>query len=226
MKRSERRNPLIAEQVLPKFFITLLLTFIAMYLGSLFIPESIALVCAMIPLVVLIVLLFKAIFSSSKKKSRKKLSTYGMKLPMWLVYLFVILMGIGMYPAIKMYVSEIGANLVILAFAATAAIFGGLFLYTYFTKRDFSGIGGFLFGALLALIVLGIGNYFLGSSMLELALAFAGVLVFSGYMLYDVSRMKHESFSKEDVPAAVFDLYLNFINIFLDILRIIHALRK
>jgi FtsH-binding integral membrane protein len=40
-------------------------------------------------------------------------------------------------------------------------------------------------------------------------------------MLYDISRMKQAAFTEDDVPAAVFDLYLNFINIFLDILRIL-----
>jgi FtsH-binding integral membrane protein len=121
---------------------------------------------------------------------------------------------------------SMGSFLVVLSFAITVVLFGSLFAYTYFTKRDFSFLGGILFFSLLALILVGIMAIFIGSNILQFALAWIGVVVFSGYILYDVSRMKKSYFTEADVPAAVFDLFLNFINLFLDILRIINYIKK
>lgn len=211
---------LITTHVLPRFFGALLLSFLGTVLGGMFIPVTVAFALGIVPLIVLILLLIKSISASRKRK--KGVSTYGLKLPMWLVYVFTILFGISIYPLIDLYVDTMGMALVVAAFGITSALFGGLFIYTYFTKKDFSFMGGLLFFSLLALILLGIVNIFIGSSFVDLALAFIGVLVFSGYMLYDISRMKQADFTEDDVPAAVFDLYLNFINIFLDILRIMN----
>jgi len=211
---------LITTHVLPRFFGALLLSFLGTLVGGMFIPETVAFALGVVPLLVLILLLIKSISASRKRK--KGLSMYGLRLPMWLVYVFTILFGISIYPLIDLYVDTMGMALVVAAFGVTSALFGGLFVYTYFTKKDFSFMGGLLFFSLLGLILFGIVNIFIGSSFIDLALAFIGVLVFSGYMLYDISRMKQADFTEADVPAAVFDLYLNFINIFLDILRIMN----
>lgn len=211
---------LITTHVMPRFFGALLLSFLGTLLGGMFIPETVAFALGIVPFLVLILLLIKSVSSGGKRK--KGLSTYGLSLPMWLVYVFTILFGISIYPLIDLYVDTMGMALVIAAFGVTSALFGGLFVYTYFTKKDFSFMGGLLFFSLLALILFGIVNIFIGSSFVDLALSFIGVLVFSGYMLYDISRMKKANFTEGDVPAAVFDLYLNFINIFLDILRMMN----
>ncbi|GGI13980.1 MULTISPECIES: Bax inhibitor-1/YccA family protein [Gottfriedia] len=216
---------LITTHVLPRFFFALLISFIGTGLGGFFIPPGIAMAIGFIPLIVLIALLLKSIFGSGKKR-RKGLSAYGMVLPMWLVYLFTLLMGISIYPVIDYYVDSMGAMMVIVAFGITSALFGGLFLYTYFTKKDFTFLGGILFFSLLALILVSIVGMFIGSDLFYLVLAWVGVVIFSGYILYDVSRMKKDTFTEKDVPAAVFDLYLNFINLFLDILRILNAFKK
>lgn len=211
---------LITSHVLPRFFSTLLLSFIGTLVGGMFIPETVALALGLVPILVLLLLLIKS-FSAGRKR-KKGLSTYGLRLPMWLVYVFTLLVGISIYPAIDLYVDAMGMALVVAAFGIASALFGGLFIYTYFTKKDFSFLGGMLFFALLTLILLSIANIFIGSSFMDLGLAFAGILIFSGYMLYDISRMKESGFKEADVPAAVFDLYLNFINIFLDILRVLN----
>lgn len=211
---------LITTHVLPRVFGALLLSFLGTLLGGMFIPERVAITLGAVPLLVLILLLIKSVSASRKRK--KGLSTYGLRLPMWLVYVFTSLFGISIYPLIDLYVDTMGMALVTAAFGVTSALFGGLFVYTYFTKKDFSFMGGLLFFSLLSLILLGIVNIFIGSSFIDLALAFISVLIFSGYMLYDISRMKQAHFTEADVPAAVFDLYLNFINIFLDILRIMN----
>lgn len=214
---------LITQAVLPRFFFALLLSFAGTLFASLFIPPGVAQLIGIVPLIVLIALLVKMLFSKNKSG---KLTTYGMRLPMWLVYLFVILMGIGMFPALGYYIGSMGMTMVVVAFGITTALFGGLFLYTYFTKRDFTFLGGMLFFALLGIILFGIVGFFVQSDILHLGIAFVTVLVFSGYMLYDISRMKSEHFTREDVPSAVFDLYLNYINLLLSILRILNYFRR
>lgn len=223
MLDNQTGKSLITTHVLPKFFLTLMISFLGMLLGMMFIPPGVAIAIGFIPLFALIAILIKSFFSRDKlKKDKKMLSSYGLVLPMWVVHLFTFLMGIGVYPLIGMYVNSMGLTMVLVAFGITAALFGGLFLYTYFTKKDFTFLGGMLFFALLALILLSIVNIFIGSEILHLTFAFVGILIFSGYMLYDISRMKKDSFTIKDVPGAVFDLYLNFINIFLDVLRIMN----
>lgn len=209
---------LIVTHVLPKFFLALLLSFMGAVVSAMFIPADIARMIGFVPLIILIGLLVKMLFS----KNKGKLSTYGMHLPMWLVYVFVILMGIGIFPVLAYYIGSMGLQLVGLAFGITVALFGALFLYTYTTKKDFSFLGGMLFFALIGLILFSVIGLFIDSELLYLGLGFAGVLLFSGYMLYDISKMKSEHFTEEDVPSAVFDLYLNFFNLFLSILRIMN----
>ncbi|WP_050183787.1 Bax inhibitor-1/YccA family protein [Domibacillus robiginosus] len=211
---------LVTTHVLPRFFSALLLSFLGTLFGGMFIPETAALALGVVPLMILLLLLIKSISAGSKRK--KGLSTYGLRLPMWLVYVFTLLFGISIYPLIDFYVDTMGMALVVAAFGITSALFGGLFIYTYMSRKDFSFLGGLLFFTLLASILLGIANLFIGSDLVDLGLSFVGILVFSGYMLYDISRMKQADFSESDVPAAVFDLYLNFINIFLDILRVMN----
>lgn len=214
---------LITTAVLPRFFITLLVTCVGMVLSALFLPPGVSLALGAIPLVVLIGLLLKALFTKNKGK-RKGVTSYGMMFPMWLVYLFTLLMGIGIYPVIAIYIDEMGMALVVASFGITAVLFGSLFVYTYVTRKDYTFLGGMLFFSLIALILVSLVGIIVQSSILNLVIAFAGILIFSGYILYDISRMKSDDFTREDVPSAVFDLYLNFVNIFLHILRIVNEI--
>lgn len=216
---------LIVSDVLPKFFLALVISFLGTLVSAMFIPAGVATMIGIIPLIVLVGLLVKMIFTKSKHKSGR-LTSYGMGLPLWLVYLFTVLMGIGLYPALGMYIDSMGMAMVVVAFGVTAALFGSLFIYTYITKRDFTFMGGILFFALIGIILFSIAGFFIQSDLLHLGIAFVTVLVFSGYMLYDISRMKSDTFRKEDVPSAVFDLYLNFINLFLSILRIMNHFKN
>ncbi|MFC3886026.1 Bax inhibitor-1 family protein [Bacillus songklensis] len=213
-----RSRNLLVERVLPHFFLTLLISFIGMLLGMAFIPAGIAIAVSFVVLIVLIA-------ATIKRAKDRKVSNYGVQFSMPFVHTLTFLMGIGIYPAIASYISSMGASLVVLAFGVTTTLFGSLFVYTYFTKRDFTFLGSTLFSALLALILLSIGGLFVQAEFFHLTLAWIGVVIFSGYMLYDVSRMKHATFSEEDVPGAVLDLYLNFINLFLDILRIVNSFK-
>ncbi|KUP06428.1 membrane protein [Bacillus coahuilensis m2-6] len=137
------------------------------------------------------------------------------------LFTFTFISGITTYPVISYYLVSMGANLVLAAVGTTFIVFTGLAIYATTTKRDFSFLGGFLMAALLALISIGLFNFFFPlSSGGMLAYSFIGVLVFSGFVLYDFNRMKQMGVSPEEVPTMALNLYLDILNLFLSILRI------
>jgi len=115
------------------------------------------------------------------------------------------------------------------AFAATAAGFAALSLYGYTTKRDLSAFGTFLIIGLVGLIVASLINMFVNSGPLGLMISLVGVLLFAGLTAYDTQRTKSlyfqvAGYGPEMVGKAVvmsaLSLYLDFINMFLFILRL------
>ncbi|WP_018997215.1 Bax inhibitor-1/YccA family protein [Hirschia maritima] len=114
------------------------------------------------------------------------------------------------------------------AFFVTAAAFGGLSLFGYTTKKDLSGFGTFLIMGLIGLIIAGVVNMFMKSSMMEFIISVGGVLIFSGLTAYDTQRLKHTYYALggESRSMAVatnygaLSLYLNFINLFQFILAL------
>src|SRR5947209_10382266 len=113
------------------------------------------------------------------------------------------------------------------AFFATAASFLGLSLYGYTTKRDLSGVGTFLIMGVVGLLVAMLINMFLQSPAMNLAISAIGVLVFAGLTVYDTQKIKSiyfavagngEAMAKSAVIGAL-NLYLDFINMFLFLLR-------
>ena len=171
-------------------------------------------------LVILIVMMFK------RAGDRDSVSDYGMVIPYWLVYVIGSLFGFGTGVIFNQYVAQGSGDLIVMAFGITVLLMGSLTSFVVITKRDFSFLGGILFFALVGLILVSLVGIFLPYGILHLALSYVGVLIFSGYMLYDVSRMKFYDFEERDVPGAVLDLFLNFINLFLDILRILNSFRE
>ncbi|MGP7818312.1 Bax inhibitor-1/YccA family protein [Niallia sp. 01092] len=191
--------------VLRAFAVSLGIAFVGTMVGN-YIPASLFLPLAILEVVLLIIAFFL--------RKGKSLS-YGF------LYSFTFISGITTYPIVAHYVSTIGANIVIMAFGTTTVIFAGLAVYATTTKRDFSFLGGMLMAALLALVAISIFHMIwpLNSTAL-LAYSFIGVLVFSGYVIFDFNRMKHHGISAEQVPLMALNLYLNFINLFVSILRI------
>lgn len=219
MSNSSHSHYLITHKVLPKFFVALLITFVGMFVGAMFIPASVA---VFMPFVAIILLLF-AFFAKGKRSKTKKYDYASSRftLSIKFVYFIGFILGVGIYPAIVHYASTMGADMVLLGLGITVVLFGGLSIYAYKTKEDFSNMGAFLFFALLALILLSIAGFFIEATLFHMVLAFTGIIIFSGYILYDISCMKRADFTEEDVPMAVLDLLLDFINILLDVLRLI-----
>lgn len=115
-------------------------------------------------------------------------------------------------------------------FFITAGMFGAMALYGLVTKRDLSGVGSFMFMGLVGIIIASVVNIFLQSSALYWAISYIGVLVFLGLTAYDVQKIKQigaqgimetgeEAIQKGAIMGAL-TLYLDFINLFLMLLRI------
>jgi FtsH-binding integral membrane protein len=111
-------------------------------------------------------------------------------------------------------------------FFATAAGFAALSLYGYTTKRDLSGFGKFLLMGLVGIIVASLANLFFKSSALDLGISIIGVFLFAGLTVYDTQKIKNfysevagTDFAGKAVVMGALTLYLDFINLFLFLLR-------
>jgi FtsH-binding integral membrane protein len=115
-------------------------------------------------------------------------------------------------------------------FLATAALFGAMSIIGYTTKMDLSKVGSFLFMGLIGLIIAMVVNIFWANSALDWIVTFAGILLFLGLTIYDTQRIKRMTAAAlqqgdENVQARMgilgaLALYLDFINLFLFILRL------
>ena len=139
--------------------------------------------------------------------------------------LYAVLTGVTFSFIFLVYTMESIAS----TFFITAGTFGAMSLVGYFIKKDLSAIGRFLIMALIGLIIASIVNIFLQSSGLTLICTYAGVLIFSGLTAYDTQKIKqmflmhgaemNESTMKLALMGSL-TLYLDFINLFLYLLRI------
>ncbi len=113
-------------------------------------------------------------------------------------------------------------------FFITAASFAALSLYGYTTPKSLSGWGSFLFMGLIGLVIASIVNIFLASSAMAFAISAIGVLVFAGLTAYDTQKIKEMYFEGDSSETAgkkaimgALTLYLDFINLFLMLLRLL-----
>ena len=111
-------------------------------------------------------------------------------------------------------------------FFASAAAFAGLSLFGYTTKKDLSAFGTFLIMGVFGLIIAMLINLFLRSSMMDLVISAIGVLLFAGLTAYDTQKLKSlyfqvagSDFVGKTVVMGALTLYLDFINMFMFLLR-------
>lgn len=127
--------------------------------------------------------------------------------------------------AVATIASCYGAWTVIQAFFLTTVIVVCLTLYTLQTKRDFSSMGALLFSGLILVITGGFLQIFIQSSLLHLSLSVFGAFLFSGFIIFD-TQMIMKTLSPEEYIVAVVNLYLDIINLFLEILKILDAMKR
>lgn len=212
-------NPI--SQVFKYLSISIVFMFIG-YLFGLFLPNSFIYMANTFIGILMIGLLIMALFS------RK--SIIPRRFSMNFVYLFTFIDGILMSPIIRYYVGSMGTDMVISILLATSAIFGGLaFIANRSESGKFLRLGPSLFIALIVLLIMSIINIFISGSMYNIIISIFGIVIFSGYILYDVSLIKAEIEygginDRDDLSIHVLNLYLDFINIFLDLLRLVKEL--
>jgi FtsH-binding integral membrane protein len=139
---------------------------------------------------------------------------------------FTFVSGVFITPALMVAAMRTGGSFGVIYEAAmiTGSIFAGLTAYTFISKKDFSFLGGVVSMGLFAVLGVMILLMFFHSEAGNLALAWIGSVLFSLFILYDTSRIMRTHESDEYVSAAL-SLYLDFINLFLFILRILSSRR-
>ncbi len=136
--------------------------------------------------------------------------------------IFVItgLLGFGLGSILSMYLAlPNGPSIIATAFGGTALIFLGLSGYALTSKTDFSFMGGFLFAGMMVVVVAIIANLFLNMPALALAVSGAIILLMSGFILFDTSRIK--SGQQTNYIMATYGIYLSIFNIFISLLQIL-----
>ena len=140
--------------------------------------------------------------------------------------LFMLYAGLLGVTLSSIFLAYTGASITRVFFISAAA-FGGLSLYGYTTQRDLSPIGSFMIMGLFGIIIASLVNLFLKSSGLDWAISIIGVGVFAGLTAWDTQRIKEMYDSYDDantvgrkVVMGALSLYLDFINLFLMLLRL------
>ena len=115
------------------------------------------------------------------------------------------------------------ANSVASTFVITAGMFGAMSMYGYMTKRDLTSWGSFLFMGLIGVVIASVVNIFVGSSAVSWVLSAVGVIVFTGLTAYDTWKIKalaaQGTEGRKPAILGALTLYLDFINLFLMLLR-------
>jgi len=144
-------------------------------------------------------------------------------------WVYAALVGVSLATIFVVYTAESITRV----FFITAATFGAMSLWGYTTKRDLTGMGSFLFMGLIGIIIASIVNIFLGSTALQFAISVIGVLVFTGLTAYDTQKIKEMYYVGDDGTVAgrkaimgALSLYLDFINLFLMLLRLFGSSRE
>ncbi|MGY8668033.1 Bax inhibitor-1/YccA family protein [Bradyrhizobium sp. UFLA05-109] len=152
-----------------------------------------------------------------------RINTLAVSTARTLFFVYAALVGISLSILLHIYTSASITRV----FFITAATFGALSLFGYTTRRDLSGVGTFLFMGLIGIIIASLVNLFLRSSGLDWLISIIGVGVFAGLTAYDTQRIKAMYDSADDETSAgrksvlaALSLYLNFINLFMMLLRL------
>jgi FtsH-binding integral membrane protein len=141
-----------------------------------------------------------------------------------LVLLFSFVMGVMVSPTIYVYGRQ-QPGLIAQAAVLTIGAFGILTLYAFVSRRDFSAWGSFLVVGLWVLIGTMLLNMFFQSTAVDLWLASVAVLLFSGLLVFDTWRLRNFYGPDEYVGAAV-QIYLDLLNIFMAVLRVLGGRRN
>ena len=203
--------------------ISIVFSLIGLIVGNMFVPVSVVYMAGTIVSILMVFMLILALCSRKGLIPRRFSMNY--------VYLFTFIQGVLIYPTINYYLYDLGIGMVISIFIATIFIFASLTIYA--KNNESSSVlnyGKVLTFALLGMIISSIVNIFLGSSILSIIVSALGVLIFSIYVVYDINLVKRDiQYSiindKDDLSIHVLNLYIDFINLLLDLLNSVSKLK-
>ena len=154
--------------------------------------------------------------------AKEKLSV-GATMGVFLLYCFTS----GLTLSVIFFVYAMSS--IVILFFATAGVFGIMGLYGYFTDHDLTSWGHVLISGLLGVILVSVVNLFLGNPLVDWAVSVVGALVFTGLIAYDTQKLKNlnvtgtaedsDEETREAIDGAL-ELYLDFVNLFLKLLRL------
>ena len=149
-----------------------------------------------------------------------KMSTSKAQTVFWI---FTILMGLSLSWVLIVFTGVSVARV----FFITSATFGAMSIYGYTTKRDLTKLGSFLMMGLIGIIIASLVNIFLKSTMMHFVISILGVLIFVGLTAYDTQKIKNMYSASDSVEVSgkkaimgALTLYLDFINLFIMLLRL------
>ena len=133
---------------------------------------------------------------------------------------FAALMGISFATIFAIF--TMGS--IVSAFMSAAILFGVMSGYGYFTKQSLDSVGKFMFVGLIAIIIASIVNIFIGSTVMQMVISTLAIIIFLGLTAYDTQKIREELMESGDTSIAevrgALTLYLDFINIFLNLLQL------
>jgi len=164
-----------------------------------------------------IIVLELALVLTSRWWSTKRPINYA------LFALFTFITGVTIVPLLASVIYVYGGpGIIIKALIATTLMFTGTAIFGWVTKMDLSGLRGFLFLALIGMIIVGIVGIFVPwSSTFEMIISGFGIILFSGYTMYDIQKLK--THPQDRALDAALMLYLDIFNLFIYILRLLSA---
>jgi FtsH-binding integral membrane protein len=150
------------------------------------------------------------LFNASPTKQMAQLCLHG----------FAALMGLSFATIFAIY--QMGS--IINAFMSAAILFGVMSGYGYFTKQSLDSLGKFMFVGLIAIVIASIVNIFIGSTVMQMVISTIAIIIFLGLTAYDTQKIREELMESGDTSIAevrgALTLYLDFINIFLNLLQL------
>jgi FtsH-binding integral membrane protein len=132
---------------------------------------------------------------------------------------FAALMGLSF----SMIFAVFTMGSIVSAFMGAAILFGVMSGYGYFTKRSLDSVGRFMFVGLIAIIIASIVNIFIGSTVMQMVISALAIVIFLGLTAYDTQKIREELSVETSDSAEVrgaLTLYMDFINLFLNLLQL------
>lgn len=206
--------------------ISVALMFIGFAIGQRFIPVEVVLMANILLAVMLIALIGLALFTRIKKKKKETV-----KLKMKYVYLYTFIEGILLYPILQLYIAELGATLVTnVLLGITIFLFVAYLIAKKVPNEKIRKLGAPLFIALSILLILSLAGIFFISKLSIILISILGIGTFGLFTIYDLSMVfdeieKGNIKERDDLSFYVLNIFLDIVNLLLDILRLIWILK-